>query len=115
MINLINNLDLIVYEVLEYEYDEDYETTECRESDYVLVNSYDTSLDDVIKSVVNNPHDCLIQVYMARTATFVVGVGKNNKIDYLETDEVDCATGYSGSPILEVYYDKEGNIFNPIE
>ena len=113
MINLTNNLELIVYEVVVASYNEEFEYQECLDNDYVVCNSYDTSLDDVIKSVGEPLGDCLVQVYEARTADFSVTVAKSGKIEFDATGDIDCATGLNGSPIHEVYYNKDGEIFTP--
>ena len=113
MINLTNNLELIVYEVEVSWWDEKRDDYCDSESEYVVCDSYDTPLDDVIDSVDEHLVDCRVQIYCARTADFTVSVAKSGKIEFDATGDIDTATGYSGSPIHEVYYNKDGEIFSP--
>ena len=111
MINLID--ELTVYEVVVAEYDDDYNYIECVDAEYLLSPSYMDAEDVINEYILHNEkvsvEGRMIQVYEARSSTVTNDRGV---VDLLE---VDCCTGGNGSPVLEVYYDSEGNEINVYE
>lgn len=116
MINL-TNLQLRVYEVETKFFNDEGEHYDS-ESEYVVIDpttTPDPACDAVAATLKDlKPQNVLVCVYEARTADFHVELDKSGELEF-EAGDIDCSTGYSGSPILELFYDKEGNICEPVE
>ena len=101
-------LDLEVYEVCSYQYDEDGYTTECDDNEYVVVNKCD-DLKALADQYYPSPTECKVEIYYARWADLNISYNQNSGTAEVEVLEADCATGCNGSPIYEAWYDKMGN------
>ena len=103
----MNKLEYInVWEVCSYTVDKDGDWDECYDSAYVCTTDYppnystennnqDEWYEQLIAASGVSPSDMWL-VYAARTADIMIG--RNSDIQY---GEVDCATGYNGSPVYE--------------
>ena len=101
-------LDLEVYEVCSYEYDENGDTTECVDNEYVVVNRCD-DLRALAYEYYPQPVGHKVEIYYARWADLSVSYNQRSGTAEVEVQEADCATGGNGSPVYEAWYDKMGN------
>ena len=97
--------ELYVWEVSTYEIEwvdketEEYTTGSTIECTYLCSSDMEHS-DEFYQKVIEEAdiptENCLVQVYCARTASLYL-----TKKNTVEIGEVDCSTGYSGSPVYE--------------
>lgn len=115
MINMTNT-QFVIYEVDVTWWDENSgEYCDC-ESEYVVVNSDNNyTYDDIIKSVNQPLQNARVYIYQARTGDFQTIMNKDGSLEFDATGDIDTSTGYNGSPVHEVYYDKDGNTCDPYE
>ena len=109
MINMTNT-QFVIYEVdiTSYEWND-------TDSEYVVCdrdNQY--TFDDIISKCRDHIEYGKVEVYEARTADMNVSMYKSGQLEF-EAGEIDTSTGYNGSAIHVVYYDKNGNKCDPYE
>ena len=106
---------IIVFEVCFINYDENFEDVDTLDTEYVVVNKgNDMTIDDIIKAAANEytPTNIKVEVYEARCGGLLFN--KYGKFDDHDGD-IDTSTGYNGSPVYTVYYDKNGEEFEPCD
>ena len=106
---LLTNTPLSVYEVVIAEYNSEYEYVECIDTEYIVTQQVE-SYEDIIAATFPDSEKLkgvLVQVFEAKSAELNLTMS-GGVISEVEVNEADCSTGYSGSPIMEVYYDSQG-------
>ncbi len=95
---------LRVYEVVSAFYEEDGSYKECDDSEYlVYYKDQEPDFDQMIKDSELYTKGRLIQIYSARCGGLIFD--RNGKICDHDGD-IDCSTGYNGSPIYEALFDE---------
>ena len=95
-----------VYEVVSALHEVDGTYKECDDSEYlVYYKGQEPDFDQMIKDSEVYTKGRLIQIYCARSGGLIFD--KNGQFCDHDGD-IDCSTGYNGSPILETWFDEEG-------
>ena len=101
-----------IYEIAVYHWDnENLEYTENIDSDYYAYTEWVGGHQVLADNCGTPSPNTVYFVYEARTAN--INIGRGGSIDCF--DDVDTATGMNGSPIHEVYFDGNAQVFNPFE
>ena len=111
MIDLTSGI--IVFEVCFINYDENFESLDTQDSEYVVVNQgNDLTIDDIIKAAAGDwqPTNIKVEIYEARCGGLLFD--KSGKFCDHDGD-IDTATGLNGSPVYTLFYDKNGEEFDP--
>ena len=98
--------EIKVYLVEVYNWDGD--TIDLSDDMYIAYpKDQEVSYDELMEWYHGDLVNVKVEIYQARCGSFSVSFDRNGKVE-LDDQDIDCSTGYSGSPIDWRHYDADG-------